>query len=95
MLTVHGHGFIGQMACFKDDYFCRPILINNHKLTTICGLKYSHLIRKLTLVLLLCSGHGLSGLGTLNILSFVAVPAMFAGGMATAAILDVLGHMQQ
>ncbi|XP_033110448.1 UPF0394 inner membrane protein YeeE-like [Anneissia japonica] len=40
------------------------------------------------------SGHGLSGLGTLNFLSFVAVPAMFAGGMATAAIMDVFGYMQ-
>ncbi|XP_071963645.1 uncharacterized protein [Antedon mediterranea] len=39
------------------------------------------------------SGHGLSGLGTLNILSFLAVPAMFGGGMATAAIMDTFDYI--
>jgi len=33
------------------------------------------------------SGHGLSGMGLLSVLSFVTVPAMFAGGITTAIIM--------
>ncbi|GFS10016.1 UPF0394 inner membrane protein YeeE-like [Elysia marginata] len=33
------------------------------------------------------SGHGLSGMGLLALLSFVAVPAMFCSGIATAFVL--------
>nr|XP_006822163.1 PREDICTED: uncharacterized protein LOC102806177 [Saccoglossus kowalevskii] len=36
------------------------------------------------------SGHGLSGVGTLSLLSFVTVPAIFAGGMAAAFMLRTL-----
>ncbi|XP_041468214.1 UPF0394 inner membrane protein YeeE-like [Lytechinus variegatus] len=37
------------------------------------------------------SGHGLSGIGSLSILSFIAIPAMFAGGIATAITMTTLG----
>ncbi|XP_063957573.1 thiosulfate transporter TsuA-like [Lytechinus pictus] len=37
------------------------------------------------------SGHGLSGIGSLSILSFIAIPAMFAGGIATAVTMTTLG----
>lgn len=37
------------------------------------------------------SGHGLSGMGLLSMLSFVTVPAMFAGGIATAAYMKFAG----
>lgn len=33
-------------------------------------------------------GHGLSGTGMLSLLSFVAVPFMFVGGVATAAVIS-------
>ncbi|PPQ27157.1 YeeE/YedE thiosulfate transporter family protein [Rhodopila globiformis] len=33
------------------------------------------------------SGHGLSGIAQLAVASFIAVPAMFAGGIATALLL--------
>ncbi|KAK7103828.1 hypothetical protein V1264_018649 [Littorina saxatilis] len=34
------------------------------------------------------SGHGLSGMGLLSLLSLTAVPAMFAGGIATALVMN-------
>ncbi|CAG5130677.1 unnamed protein product [Candidula unifasciata] len=36
------------------------------------------------------SGHGLSGMGLLMLLSLVAVPSMFAGGISTAVIMKYL-----
>ena len=36
------------------------------------------------------SGHGISGMTLLNLESVVAVPAMFAGGIATAFALQAL-----
>ncbi|XP_076442413.1 uncharacterized protein LOC143281215 [Babylonia areolata] len=36
------------------------------------------------------SGHGLSGMGLLSVLSLVAVPAMFAGGIGTAVLSTML-----
>ncbi|KAK6999777.1 UPF0394 inner membrane protein YeeE, partial [Biomphalaria glabrata] len=33
------------------------------------------------------SGHGLSGMGLLALISFVAVPSMFAGGISTAFLM--------
>ena len=37
-----------------------------------------------------CSGHGLSGLALLSLASFVAVPAMFAGGISLAMARTLL-----
>ncbi|XP_013410268.1 uncharacterized protein LOC106173630 [Lingula anatina] len=39
------------------------------------------------------SGHGLSGVGLLNLLSFAAVPAMFGGGILAALVLKNLGTL--
>jgi uncharacterized membrane protein YedE/YeeE len=39
------------------------------------------------------SGHGLSGLGLLSVTSFVAVPAMFAGGISLALIRRLVLNM--
>lgn len=36
------------------------------------------------------SGHGLSGMGLLNMLSFVSVPSMFAGGMGLQFVRNLL-----
>ncbi|XP_033637736.1 uncharacterized protein LOC117298512 [Asterias rubens] len=37
------------------------------------------------------SGHGMSGMGTLCLFSFVAVPAMFIGGIGTLAMIKLTG----
>jgi uncharacterized protein len=37
------------------------------------------------------SGHGLSGMALLQLRSFVAVPAMFTGGITTGLIMDAAG----
>uniref|UniRef100_K1PUK1 Uncharacterized protein n=1 Tax=Magallana gigas TaxID=29159 RepID=K1PUK1_MAGGI len=39
------------------------------------------------------SGHGLSGMGLLTWLSFIAVPAMFAGGIVTAFSMQATGAL--
>jgi len=39
------------------------------------------------------SGHGLSGMGLLAWLSFIAVPAMFAGGIVTAFSMKATGAL--
>ncbi|XP_033725526.1 UPF0394 inner membrane protein YeeE-like [Pecten maximus] len=39
------------------------------------------------------SGHGLSGMALLTWLSFIAVPAMFAGGIATAFAMQATGAL--
>ena len=39
------------------------------------------------LSLIIFSGHGLSGIGLLALLSFVAVPAMFGAGITTAFVM--------
>jgi len=39
------------------------------------------------------SGHGLSGAGLLFLPSFVAVPAMFGGGIATAFLLKAVNQL--
>lgn len=41
-------------------------------------------------VLLFLSGHGLSGMGLLNVLSFINVPSLFAGGMGLQFIRNLL-----
>ncbi|OWF53305.1 hypothetical protein KP79_PYT00469 [Mizuhopecten yessoensis] len=41
------------------------------------------------------SGHGLSGMGLLAWLSFIAVPAMFAGGISTAFAMQATGALDQ
>ncbi|XP_072173517.1 uncharacterized protein [Diadema setosum] len=37
------------------------------------------------------SGHGLSGIGMLSLLSFVAIPSMFLGGITTAVAMTTTG----
>ena len=44
---------------------------------------------------LCCSGHGLSGVGLLTWLSFMAVPAMFGGGIGTAFLMKYTGTLCQ
>ena len=41
-----------------------------------------------------CSGHGLSGMGLLFWMSFLAVPAMFGGGIVTAFAMDATGALE-
>ena len=40
-----------------------------------------------------CSGHGLSGLALLSLASYVAVPAMFAGGISLAGTIKLFSSI--
>lgn len=44
-------------------------------------------------MLLYFSGHGISGMGLLVWMSFVAVPAMFGGGIAVAFAMQAAGAL--
>lgn len=67
------------------------LLLFGARLASGCTRYFTCKLMQSLFTLLLCdSGHGLSGMGLLNMLSFVSVPSMFAGGMGLQFVRNLL-----
>ena len=77
MKFVRGN-FIPKHLCTSQDlHVTRYILFPQEKTKKCTSIFFLHF-----------SGHGLSGMGLLNLLSMATVAAMFVGGIVTAQVLN-------
>jgi uncharacterized membrane protein YedE/YeeE len=98
MLLLFASGHVIFLMVFVALFFSLSLLISGSFGTT-SALAQSPLLSLLGGFLIVggsrladgcTSGHGISGMSSLALTSFVAVPAMFAAGIATSFLRSVL-----